>query len=576
MIIFKKLRYRNFLSTGNNFTEIDLTKSKRTLIVGTNGSGKSSSLDALSFALFGKSHRNINKPQLVNSINNKNCEVEVEFELGSNQYKVRRGIKPTIFEIYQNGNLLNQSSTSKDYQKILEQNILKLNHKSFHQIVVLGASSFIPFMQLRASDRRSVIEDLLDIGVFSKMNILLKEKLSTVKETLKDYDHQLEIARTKQQAQEKHIEDLRQLSTRYREQRQQKIEQAREQIDELQQKKEDINQLIKQADPSSIKEKNLLAHNQKQSILSELSRVQTSIKALVKDAKFFTDNDQCPTCSQDIDEDIRAKHIEKAKTDAKELKSQQENFQKLGAEVNQSIKELEQLILKVRQYESDIQAINRDITNQQKIIEDIQDEINTLESSNNDLVKAKLDYDKIWNEREKISTQKESLNEKYTYYLAISEMLKDTGIKTKVIKQYLPVINQLVNQYLQVMDFFVSFHLDENFEETIRSRHRDVFSYDSFSEGEKSRIDLSLLFTWRQIAKMKNSVSTNLLVLDEVMDSSLDAEGVEHLMKIFYTLDDMTNVFVISHKKEIMEEKFDRRLTVSKEKNFSIIHEQLN
>lgn len=576
MIIFKKLRYRNFLSTGNNFTEIDLTKSKRTLIVGANGSGKSSSLCALSFALFGKAHRNINKPQLVNSINNKNCEVEVEFELGSNQYRVRRGIKPTIFEIYQNGNLLNQSSTSKDYQKILEQNILKLNHKSFHQIVVLGASSFIPFMQLRASDRRSVIEDLLDIGVFSKMNILLKEKLSTVKETLKDYDHQLEIVRTKQQAQEKHIEDLRQLSTRYREQRQQKIEQARAQIDELQQKKEDINQLIKQADPSSIKEKNLLAHDQKQSILSELSRVQTSIKALVKDAKFFTDNDQCPTCSQDIDEDIRAKHIEKAKTDAKELKSQQENFQKLGTEVNESIKELEQLIQTVRQYESDIQAIDRDITNQQKIIEDTQNEINTLENSNNDLVKAKLDYDKIWNEREKISTLKESLNEKYTYYLAISEMLKDTGIKTKVIKQYLPVINQLVNQYLQVMDFFVSFHLDENFEETIRSRHRDVFSYDSFSEGEKSRIDLSLLFTWRQIAKMKNSVSTNLLVLDEVMDSSLDAEGVEHLMKIFYTLDDMTNVFVISHKKEIMEEKFDRRLTVSKEKNFSIIHEQLN
>ena len=575
MIIFKKLRYRNFLSTGNNFTEIDLTKSKRTLIVGTNGSGKSASLDALSFALFGKSHRNINKPQLVNSINNKNCEVEVEFELGSNQYKVRRGIKPTIFEIYQNGNLLNQSSTSKDYQKILEQNILKLNHKSFHQIVVLGASSFIPFMQLRASDRRSVIEDLLDIGVFSKMNILLKEKLSTVKETLKDYDHQLEIAKTKQQAQEKHIEDLRQLSTRYREQRQQKIEQARAQIDELQQKKEDINQLIKQADPSSIKEKNLLAHDQKQSVLSELSRVQTSIKALVKDAKFFTDNDQCPTCSQDIDEDIRAKHIEKAKTDAKELKSQQENFQKLGTEVNENIKELEQLIQKVRQYESDIQAIDRDITNQQKIIEDTQNEINTLENSNNDLVKAKLDYDKIWNEREKISTEKESLNEKYTYYLAISEMLKDTGIKTKVIKQYLPVINQLVNQYLQVMDFFVSFHLDENFEETIRSRHRDVFSYDSFSEGEKSRIDLSLLFTWRQIAKMKNSVSTNLLVLDEVMDSSLDAEGVEHLMKIFYTLDDMTNVFVISHKKEILEEKFDRRITVSKEKNFSVMHEQI-
>lgn len=574
MIIFKKLRYRNFLSTGNNFTEIDLTESKRTLIVGTNGSGKSSSLDALSFALFGKSHRNINKPQLVNSINNKNCEVEVEFELGSNQYIVRRGIKPTIFEIYQNGNLLNQSSTSKDYQKILEQNILKLNHKSFHQIVVLGASSFIPFMQLRASDRRSVIEDLLDIGVFSKMNILLKEKLSTVKETLKDYNHQLDIVRTKQQAQEKHIEDLRQLSTRYREQRQQKIEQARAQIDELQQKKEDINQLIQQADPSSIKERNRLAHDQKQSILSELSRVQTSIKALVKDAKFFTDNDQCPTCSQDIDEDIRAKHIEKAKTDAKELKSQQENFQKLGAEVTESIKELEQLIQKVRQYESDIQAIDRDITNQQKIIEDTQDEISTLENSNNDLVKAKLDYDKIWNEREKISTLKESLNEKHTYYLAISEMLKDTGIKTKVIKQYLPVINQLVNQYLQVMDFFVSFHLDENFEETIRSRHRDVFSYDSFSEGEKSRIDLSLLFTWRQIAKMKNSVSTNLLILDEVMDSSLDAEGVEHLMKIFYTLDDMTNVFVISHKKEILEEKFDRRITVSKEKNFSVMHEQ--
>jgi len=576
MIVFKKLRYRNFLSTGNNFTEIDLTKSKRTLIVGTNGSGKSSMLDALSFALFGKPHRNINKPQLVNSINNKNCEVEVYFQIGSNNYIVRRGIKPTVFEIIQNGNLLNQSSTSKDYQKILEQNILKLNHKSFHQIVVLGASSFIPFMQLRASDRRSVIEDLLDIGVFSKMNILLKEKLSAVKEQLKDYDHELDIVKTKQQAQEKHIEDLRRLSSLYQTQQQEKIEQANNQIELLQNSKAELLNKIDLANPSDVDERHKQAHDKKQSVLSELTSIQTSIKSLVKDAKFFTDNDQCPTCSQEINQQIRESHIEKAKQSAKQLKSQQEHYQQLGSQVSDDIKQLQQLIESIRQYETEIQSIDRDIHNQQKIIEDTQKEIQSLSNSNTDLVQAKLDYDAIWNAREKIVIEKQDLNDKYTYYLAIHEMLKDTGIKTKVIKQYLPVINQLVNQYLQVLDFFVSFHLDENFEETIRSRHRDVFSYDSFSEGEKSRIDLSLLFTWRQIAKMKNSVSTNLLVLDEVMDSSLDVDGVESLMKIFYTLDDMTNVFVISHKKEIMEEKFDRRLTVSKEKNFSIIHQQLN
>ena len=574
MIIFRNLKFRNFLSTGNNFTEIDLTKSKRTLVVGSNGAGKSTMLDALSFALFGKPHRGINKPQLVNSINNKNCEVHVEFTIGNSDYRVVRGIKPTIFEIYKNGEMINQASQAKDYQKILEQNILKLNHKSFHQIVVLGASSFIPFMQLKSHDRRMVIEDLLDINVFSKMNIILRERISTTKEKLKELNHSLDIVRAKQEAQEKHLEEIRKMSSFYESQQQEKINGFQTKIEQAQQEKQQIQAEIDQLGFDQSKEDSKIVYDQKQTVLSDLNTNQHKIADLVKHTKFFTENSECPTCSQSITDDIRDQRIESAKSEAKQLKTQREELEKRASEITEQIDQFQKKFEQLRDLESKLKTADNSINHFQKSIQDIQKDISENKEKNTDIVSAKIEFSKISNERESINKQTEEINKQYTYYLAISEMLKDTGIKTKIIKQYLPVINSLVNKYLQVLDFFVSFHLDENFDETIRSRHRDVFSYDSFSEGEKARIDLSLLFTWRQVAKMKNSVSTNLLILDETFDSSIDVEGVENLMKIFYTLDDDTNVFVISHKKEIMDEKFERKLVVTKEKNFSVVQEQ--
>ena len=573
MIIFRNLKFRNFLSTGNNFTEIDLTKSKRTLVVGSNGAGKSTMLDALSFALFGKPHRGINKPQLVNSINNKNCEVHVEFTIGNSDYRVVRGIKPTIFEIYKNGEMINQASQAKDYQKILEQNILKLNHKSFHQIVVLGASSFIPFMQLKSHDRRMVIEDLLDINVFSKMNIILRERISTTKEKLKELNHSLDIVRAKQEAQEKHLEEIRKMSSFYESQQQEKINGFQTMIEQAQQEKRQIQAEIDQLGFDQSKEDSKIVYDQKQTVLSDLNTNQHKIADLVKHTKFFRDNSECPTCSQSITDDIRDQRIESAKSEAKQLKTQREELEKRASEITEQIDQFQKKFEQLRDLESKLTGVDNSINHFQKSIQDIQKDISENKEKNTDIVSAKIEFSKISNERESINKQTEEINKQYTYYLAISEMLKDTGIKTKIIKQYLPVINSLVNKYLQVLDFFVSFHLDENFDETIRSRHRDVFSYDSFSEGEKARIDLSLLFTWRQVAKMKNSVSTNLLILDETFDSSIDVEGVENLMKIFYTLDDDTNVFVISHKKEIMDEKFERKLVVTKEKNFSVVAE---
>jgi DNA repair exonuclease SbcCD ATPase subunit len=570
MIKFKTLRWKNFLSTGNTFTEIDFQRSPTTLVVGHNGAGKSTMLDALSFALFGRAHRNISKPQLVNSINNKHTLVEVTFDVGQNQFIIKRGIKPSVFEIWKNGDLINQDSHAKEYQKVLEQNIIKLNHKSFHQIVVLGSSSFVPFMQLTTVARREVIEDLLDINVFSKMNQILKEKNSGLREKIKDCSHTLDILKTRVDAQKKYIKDVEAINEEQRGSKTKLINDLQKEINELQSSNTTMSTKAEEYQAECAPLLESLTQKQTQLVQFE-TQFKQDMKAVVKNAKFFEENDVCPTCTQEITDDIKQDKIAGAKIKAKELQSA---LSKLDLEMKTTAAKLTTVTDKLeteRKWQSQIHANNQTITRLQKSITDTLAEIDKLSAGTSDLSQAVADLTEMKKQSDSIVEMKLELNEQYTYNGVIGEMLKDTGIKTKIIKQYLPVINKLVNQYLQVLDFFVHFDLDETFAETIRSRHRDSFTYDSFSEGEKQRIDLALLFTWRMIAKMKNSVSTNLLILDETFDSSLDYEGVDNLMKIIYTLGNDTNVFVISHKGDILDGKFESKIEFIKEKNFSQI-----
>lgn len=568
MILFQKLRYKNFLSTGNHFTEIDFLRSKSTLIVGQNGAGKSTMLDALAFALFGKPHRNINKPQLINSINNKDCLVEVEFSIGSAQFKVVRGIKPGIFEIWKNDVLMNQSSHAKEYQKILETNILKINHKSFHQVVVLGSSSFVPFMQLQPGHRRDVIEDLLDIGVFSKMNQLLKEETNVLKENLREISYNIDLTKNKVDTQKKYIADVSTLTEENRRKYEHRIQESKDNIDDLQAQNSELSMGLDESIRET-EERQSALHDKRQALMLRGQDLQTRSKQIAERAMFFDKNESCPTCDQAISDSHKHDILESAKSEAKSLQSQRREVGTEGSSVEEEIGTTVDLLRTLRSKVSQLSENNVQISTFQK---QIQEYTSYLEKDvGADLAQANKDLQEIKDTLVDLTNSKMDVNEKYSYNLAIGEMLKDTGIKTKIIKQYLPVMNQLVNQYLQVLDFYVHFDLDEEFRETIRSRHRDAFSYDSFSEGEKQRIDLSLLFTWRQIAKMKNSVSTNLLILDETFDSSLDGEGVENLLKILETLGEDTNIFVISHKGEILDNKFAAKIEFTKEKNFSKI-----
>ena len=568
MIKFKKLRWKNFLSTGNSFTEVDFTTYKTTLVVGHNGAGKSTVLDALAFALFGKAHRNISKPQLVNSINNKSCLVEVEFSVLGSSLKVVRGIKPNIFEIWKDGIMINQSSHSKEYQKILEQNILKLNHKSFHQIVVLGSSSFIPFMQLPAQHRRDVIEDLLDINVFSKMNQLLKEKNSLLKDKANQIEYNYELTKEKIDLQAKYIREVKALSNDQIEEKENEIFLSEDSISDLQHENSTASESIEKLS-EGLEEGLKQNHNKKQSLLHYSAEFNQKIRTLVKDSKFYEENETCPSCSQDISADLREEKLSTAKVKASEIQKALDNVAEQSTIVESNIDRLNGTSNEIRTQTALISSNNREIVRLQGQIKNLIDAISKIRGNDGDVAKSQLDLDILKSELDNLFESRLENNESMSYNTVILEMLKDTGIKTKIIKQYLPVINNLVNQYLQVLDFFVSFNLDEAFSETIRSRHRDNFSYDSFSEGEKQRIDIALLFTWRHIAKMKNSVSTNLLVLDETFDSSLDYEGVDNLMKIIDTLGDDTNVFVISHKGDILDGKFQNKLEFHKEKNFS-------
>ena len=570
MIHFEKLRYKNFLSTGNNFTEIDFEKAPTTLVVGQNGAGKSTMLDAISFGLFGKPHRKISKMQLVNSVNQKGTVVEVEFRIGKKQFKIVRTIKPNKFEVWIDGNMANQNSHVTDYQAMLEKNILKLNHKSFHQIVVLGSSSFIPFMQLSSQQRRGVIEDLLDINMFSIMNQLLKEKISILREKITQNENDINLVDSKINAQKKYLRDIASVNAQFRKEKEDMIVSTQEDIRVLNDKNIELTkQVDRSLQPAIDMQSSVIKIKDK--FEETVANINAQFKVVKKEHKFFSENDECPTCSQEIDLKLKR---EKIKTTKKRLDDLKVGLDKSGIErenYNKSIQLFQDTIDDCARYNSEISGNTKTIDKLNKVIDSLKNEIDSKIESSGDLSDANADLEEYRKEKEKHQDEKYKLNEQFSYHQVSGELLRDTGIKSKIIKQYLPVINKLTNQYLQTLDFFVHFDLDESFVETIRSRHRDAFTYDSFSEGEKQRIDLSLLFTWRQIAKMKNSVATNLLVLDETFDSSLDMEGVDNLMKILYTLQEDTKVFVISHKGELEDASFSRKIEFVKEKNFSKI-----
>ena len=552
MITFQTLTYKNFLSTGNNPITIQLNKSPSTLIVGTNGTGKSTILDALSFVLFGKAHRNVNKPGLINSVNKKLCEVTVEFETAGHQFKVVRGVHPQTFEVYQNGKMIDQQTNVRDYQKFLEQNILKLNWKSFHQIVVLGSSSFVPFMQLKAHDRRDVIEDLLDISVFSKMKVILRERSSKARALAKESKAKVEAQNDKITYQKKH---LNQLQTINEEAKQSYDEEIKDCQDKLKKFKAELETY-----PYGLEQKLKSLRDIKDDLNSKKGECNHVMKELVGTAKFFENHDDCPKCTQPINPQLKNAMLievkEQAKKTQKEVDNNEAKYNSTSLLIEQARDDINSMVETNRNINWATDRIS-DLTNKKVAEVDIATPTQELVDMGYDLI----DMQDTFNQA----------NSELLYNDVASEMLKDTGIRTKIIREYLPVMNALINKYLQVLEFFVSFHLDESFEESIKSRHRDTFVYDNFSEGEKMRIDLSLLFAWRQIAKMKNSTNTNLLILDETFDSSLDEDGVDNLMKILKTLDKGTNTFIISHKPDMLESKLQDKIVFIKKNNFSAI-----
>ena len=561
------MRWKNFLSTGNNFTEIQLDRNPTTLIIGENGAGKSTILDALCFGLFGKPFRNINKAQLLNTVNNSSALVEIEFKIGTKEIKVRRGIKPNVFEIYINGKMYNQDANARDYQKYLEQQILKLNYRSFTQVVILGSSTFVPFMQLKARHRREVVNEILDIQIFSIMNLLMRERIKTITADLRENEYQCDLAEEKITMQEKYIEDTKNnknslITEKLHLMSGNEEEIFKQQADNkiLKVKNETyINQIT---DSDKVKEQ----HSKMKDIRSTLVEKKTTNSKMLK---FFEDNDNCPTCEQPLnnaEEMIKAKHkeVDKFTKALDELQDVLDKSTNRQAEISDILEKIRENEVKVAQSISSIRELEKFNATLTSEIEDLQSG-NVTKDEEDKLKKLKKDFSFFDKEKTK-------LKEELTYSEAARNMLQDTGIKTKVIKKYLPIMNKLINTYLNSMEFYVNFTLDENFNETIKSRYRDEFTYASFSEGEKMRIDLALLFTWRAVAKMKNSTNTNLLILDEIFDSSLDGTGTDEFLKILNTLGD-ENVFVISHKQDALADKFRSTIKFEKVKNFSHVVE---
>jgi DNA repair exonuclease SbcCD ATPase subunit len=569
MIYFKRIRWRNFLSTGNQYTEIQLDSTTTTLVIGENGAGKSTILDAICFGLFSKAFRNINKPQLVNSINQKNCTVEIEFKIGKKEYKIIRGMKPGIFEIYQDNELLSQDSAVKDYQKYFEDKILKLNYKSFTQIVILGSASFTPFMQLAQGTRREVIEDILDIQIFSVMNGILKNRITDLKEKIRDIDTVIEVGKQKVKLQQDYIKQLEEDQRKRNDDLQLKISEIKESIKLFE---EEVTRLTGELGSlsDSIKDDNEITKRRTE-MASLYKSLQTRISKITDEISFYEEHDTCPTCTQilpgELKENAIGKHTHKKEEVGNAIDTLNNKIQELENRANE-IFTTKQKILEVQ---GQISEYNTQIIASQTIIQTLHKQTISETDTKDVLVEHKATLKSLAKEVITASENRSKFKEDSFYFEACATLLKDTGIKTRIIKQYLPVINKLVNKYLTAMDFFVSFELDEAFNEVIKSRHRDEFSYASFSEGEKQRIDLALLFTWRTIAKMKNSAATNLLLLDEVFDSSLDANGTDFVMNLLNTLGEDVNVFVISHKGDQLLDKFSNVIKFEKHQNFSRI-----
>ena len=569
MINFNKVRWKNFLSTGQVMTEVDLKRNPATLIVGENGSGKSTILDALTFSLFGKAFRNIKKPQLINSINEQNALTEVEFSIGKKHFLVRRGIKPNLFEIEVDGVMINQDSKARDYQEHLEKNILKLNYKSFTQIVILGSSSFVPFMQLKSNDRRVIIEDLLDIEVFSTMNLLLKNKISDLKQEVNL--NELEMSKTENaiELQEDYISKMKQNNEQLISANQEKIDKSNGdiasynlQISDIETRIVSLNKLVENFDQQQNKQRKLEKYE---------DEINKNLKKVEKEIEFYRQNTDCPVCKQTIDEDHRECEISEKQKKKTEL---DDAVTKIAEELQLSIKSIQEMTetqKSITDFQSEITKHNASISAINQYIQKVNEEIQTLNEKGADVTDASKKLKKLKSDQKNLLTLKEQHSNMSSIYEVASVLLKDGGIKTTIIKKYLPIMNKLINKYLASMDFYVSFNLDENFNETIKSRFRDEFTYASFSEGEKMRIDLALLFTWRAIAKLKNSMSTNLLILDEVFDSSLDEDGTSDFLKILHSLGNESNVFVISHKGEVLYDKFKNMIKFEKHKNFSRI-----
>ena len=561
MIRLKTVKWKNFLATGNRFIEVELDQESMMLVVGKNGAGKSTLIDAITFSLFGKPFKKINKGQLVNSVNEREMVTEIEFSVGTANWKVRRGIKPNVFEIYLNGSLVNQDAKSLDYQKYLEDKVLKLNFKSFTQIVVLGSASFVPFMQLTANDRRIIIEDILDIGIFSVMRSLLKDRILTLREEMQELEYEIKILQEKILLQEKYIEEMKAESAQKRKSDLDKINETEKEInrlnEEIKHHQERVMVLMKSIldqDKVNIKSQELDKYR---------SQISKNLKKLTKDKKFFENNENCPTCEQEIGLVFKegklkvvVKNIDDMGSGLDKLENEiQKVYQRIG-DISKSNQEIQKEEMQINQKNSNVQAHNSFVTKLSSDLEEMQKEMKTDAIH---VLTKELDESK--------STRFKYVEQKF-YYDILGTILNDTGIKTRIIRKYLPVINKHVNNYLKDMDFFVNFQLDENFQETIKSRHRDDFSYYSFSEGEKKRIDIALLLTWRDIASMRNSVNVNLLILDEVFDASLDQAGMDDLLKLFKILKS-TNLFIISHKLDILDDKFPKRILVEKIKNFT-------